>query len=88
LFFFPLQQELIMITATATTKILVELSECEGIGFATVDLHGDVHGDLYQMYKRLPNVIEANGRLYGKSCWCSDKHKAYYRTDKDFATVK
>jgi hypothetical protein len=75
-------------TANATTKILVELSEYQGIGFATVDLHGDVHYDLYQMYKRLPNVIEANGRLYGKSCWCSDKHKAYYRTDKDFASVK
>ena len=77
-----------MFTATAANnRVLVELSDYHGIGFATVDLHGENHFDLYQHYKSLPNVIECNGRLYGKSCWDSDRQKAYYRTDRHFATV-
>lgn len=76
----------IQATATATNLLKVELSTFHHIGFATVDLHGETHYDLYQMYKRLPDMIECNGRLYGKSCWDSDKHKAYYRTDIQYGT--
>jgi hypothetical protein len=74
-----------MQTATASTRILVETSEHQGIGFATVDLHGETHYDLYVMYTKLPAVIECGGKLYGKSCWDSDRQKAHYRTDKTFA---
>lgn len=77
-----------MITASATSHLLVEVSEYQGIGFASVDLHGDCHYSLYQCYCRLPNVIECNGRLYGKSCWDSDHQKAYYRTDRQFAVAR
>ena len=75
-------------TATATTHILVELSEYHGIGFATVDLHGENHHDLYQQYKSMPSTIECNGKLYGKSCWDSERCKAYYRTDLNFAVAR
>lgn len=71
--------------AVSTDRLLVELSDYEVIGFATVDLHGETHFDMFQMYKRLPSVIECNGRLYGKTCWDSDHQKAYYRTDRNFA---
>ena len=74
-------------TATASNRLLVELSDYGKVKFATVDLHGENHYDLYQMYKRLPSVIECNGQLYGKSCWDSDKCKAYYRSDRTFAVV-
>jgi hypothetical protein len=77
-----------MITASATSHLLVEVSEYQGIGFATVDLHGDGHYSLYEFYRRLPDVIECNGRLYGKSCWNSDQQKAYYRTDRHFAVAR
>lgn len=84
----PLVRRLAMAIANATSQLLVELSDYCGIGFATVDLHGDMHFDLYKMYCKLPDVIECNGRLYGKSCWDSDRQKAYYRTDKTFAVAK
>jgi len=76
-----------MATATASTCLLVELSDYGRVKFATVDLYGETHYDLYQHYKSLPSVIECNGTLYGKSCWDSDKCKAYYRSDRHFATV-
>ena len=74
-------------TATITDRIVVEVVDAQGIGFAVVDLHGE-HYDQWTMYKKLPSVIEVDGRLFGKSCWDSDKCKAYYRTDKSFAKGK
>ena len=62
-------------------SILVDVYKYEGVCWAVADLHGECHYDLWQMYQKLPNVIEVEGRLYGKSGWDSDKEKAYYRTD-------
>ena len=77
-----------MNTATATSRILVELNEYLNVCFATVDLHGETHYDLFTMYKNLPSVIECDGKLYGKSGWDSDKQKAYYRSDMNFAVAR
>jgi len=34
----------------------------------------------YAQVMRLPSVIEIEGRLYGRTGWNSDTHKAYYST--------
>lgn len=72
--------------AITTNHLAVELMERDGVGFAVADLHGETHYDLWRMYERLPAVIAVDGHLYGKSGWDSDREKAYYRTDRTFAT--
>jgi len=34
----------------------------------------------YAQVKALPKVIEIDGRVYGRTGWSSDTHKAYYST--------
>ena len=78
-----------MTTASAVAigdALAVELYDYHGVGFAVADLHGETHFDLWRMYERLPSVIAVDGRLYGKSGWDSDREKAYYRSDKAFAS--
>lgn len=36
--------------------------------------------DDYETFKHLPNVVEYDGRLFGKSCFDSDHHIAVYLT--------
>ena len=43
-----------------------------------------VNVDGWDDVKRLPKVIEINGRLYGRTGWNSDSLVAYYRTDRVF----
>ena len=47
-----------------------------------------MESDDYREYARLPNVIEYDGQLFGKSCWNSDVYRAYYRSDMSIATSK
>lgn len=50
--------------------------EFEGVYFAEVDCHD------YDDFRNLPQVIEVNETLLGKSAWNSDRNVAYYRSDK------
>lgn len=68
--------------------IVESVQNCDGITFLTVSLGGGEHWDLWQAYSRLPNVVEFNGRLFGKSCWDSDKGRGYYRSDMSIAIGK
>jgi hypothetical protein len=69
--------------------IVVECVEnCEGITFLTVSLGGGEHWDLWTTYSKLPNVVEFDGKFFGKSCWNSDCGRAYYRSDMSIAIGK
>lgn len=68
--------------------VIESVENCENITFLTVDLGGGEHWDMYQSYCRLPNVVEHNGKLFGKSCWNSDNGRAYYRSDLKIAIGK
>lgn len=46
--------------------------ECLIIGMQT---------DTYDEYRALPEVLEYQDKLYGKTGWNSDQFVAYYRTD-------
>lgn len=61
------------------------VENCGNVIFLTVSLGGGEHWDMYQCYCRLPNVVEFNGKLFGKSCWNSDNGRAYYRSDLKIA---
>jgi hypothetical protein len=41
----------------------------------------------YYTYNRLPDVVEYDGRRYGKTGWNSDVGLAYYKTSAKIATV-
>lgn len=74
--------------ASATNDVLVErVDECGDIRILVVPLRGENHYDLYQCYRRLPDVLAFNGEKFGKSCWDSDREFAYYRNDRVFASV-
>lgn len=51
-------------------------AEVEGTLYVEVDCLDD-----YQTYKALPDVLEVDGRIVGKSAFNSDRHVAYYRSD-------
>jgi hypothetical protein len=74
--------------AQASADILVEcVEDYAGVSFLTIRLHGTDHYSMYKEYAGLPRVLTMDGKKYGKSCWDSDKHYAYYRTDRLFASV-
>ncbi len=74
--------------AQPSADILVEyVEDYAGVSFLTIRLHGTDHYSMYKEYAGLPSVLSMGGKKYGKSCWDSDKHYAYYRTDRLFATV-
>jgi hypothetical protein len=74
--------------ATATNEILVEcMQEVGDIRILVVALKGEVHHELYRCYSKLPDVLKFRGEKFGKSCWDSDKHLAYYRNDREFASI-
>jgi len=39
----------------------------------------------YDAYSALPQAVECDGRVYGKTGWDSDKCLAFYRTDARIA---
>jgi hypothetical protein len=78
-----------MLANPVKNAVVVEsIQDCEGVRFLTVSLGGGEHWDMFQTYSKLPNVVEFNGQLFGKSCWDSDKGRAYYRSDMAIATAK
>lgn len=60
-----------------------------------IDIHGILEGVVfaetscedYDHYRRLPQAVEFQGRVLGKSGWNSDRCVAYYRSDKAIARV-
>lgn len=58
---------------------LQSLFRFDDIWFAECDCND------YDHYKSLPNVIEAQGHVLGKSAWNSERNIAYYRDDKIIA---
>jgi len=71
-----------MIANPVNNAVLIESVEaCDGVVYLTVSLGGGEHYDMWQSYKGLPNVIEYNGELFGKSCWNSDVGRGYYRNN-------
>ncbi len=54
------------------------------IGFISADFNGG-----YEEWKELPNLIENEGVLYGKSSFDTDLGKAVWRTDhaKNYAKI-
>jgi len=78
-----------MLANPVKNGLVVEaVQNCEGVTFLTVSLGGGEHWDMFQTYSKLPQVVEFEGRLFGKSCWDSDKGRAYYRSDMAIATAK
>lgn len=68
--------------ATIVEEKTVEINSAydyAGVGFIEVKLPA---ADTFDAYRALPNLIEFQGRRFGKSCWNSDHFTAYYRTDK------
>lgn len=68
--------------------VIEEINTCEGVTFLTVCLNGSEHWDMYQSYCKLPDVVEFDGKVFGKSCWNSDYGRAYYRSDMKIAFGK
>lgn len=78
-----------MLANPVKNTVVVEAVETyQNVTFLTVSLGGGEHWDLFQTYSKLPNVIEFEGRLFGKSCWNSDNGRAYYRSDAAIAIYR
>jgi len=59
---------------------LIPVDRCEFIdGHWYAEIALDSPGTFAQV-KALPKVIEIEGRVYGRTGWNSDTHKAYYST--------
>jgi hypothetical protein len=56
--------------------LVVEPSSYDGDYFLTVDIDPD---DPYGSFKALPEALEYEGRVYGKSAYDSDRNRAYYK---------
>lgn len=69
-------------TAIADAVEIESSTEYQGILFAEVAIDP---ADPYGSFKKLPAAIIYQGRELGKSCYDSDKNRAYYRSDKLFA---
>jgi hypothetical protein len=79
----------VMLANPVKNGLVVEaVQNCEGVTFLTVSLGGGEHWDMFQTYSKLPQVVEFEGRLFGKSCWNSDNGRAYYRSDATIAIGK
>ena len=80
-------------TATARNDLILVDSayESEGQYFLNIKLpltHSEtLNRDIYSWdaLKRLPEVVEFNGRLYGRTGWNSDTGFAYYKADHNIA---
>ena len=66
-------------TIVPDALVLDSCYDYAGVGYAEVKITG------WEEVKRLPQVIEFNGRRYGYSAWNSDRLVAYYRTDRAIA---
>lgn len=74
--------------AIATNEILVERVDSVGdLRILVISLKGEAHYELYQYYRKLPDILIMNGEKFGKSCWDSDKQYAYYRNDRIVASA-
>jgi len=67
-----------MLAKPIQNAITVRLAETLPDGVKVV--HLDVAD--YVDFIRSPHAIEYDGEVYGRSGWNSDRHVAYYRTDK------
>lgn len=72
----------VIATAVKDRIIIDNLYDYAGVGYAEVKIWD------WDDVKVLPPVIEIRGRLYAYSAWNSDRHLAYYRTDRVTATIK
>lgn len=68
-----------MKTATAVPNAVSvkHVHDYDGIGF----LYVDIGPDHYRDFKKLPAALEYAGRVFGKSCFDSDRNVAIFRTD-------
>jgi len=41
----------------------------------------------WDVFRTLPNIVEYDNQLYGRSAWNSDRYIAYYRSDCKVAVV-
>ena len=57
---------------------LKHMLDYTGIGFLYIDIDP---ADPYGSFKKLPAALEYEGRVFGKSCFDSDKNVAIFRTD-------
>jgi len=63
---------------SATTDLVAQAHVClpDGVKVLTLPLV-----DGFETYKKLPPVLEYQGRRYGKTGWNSDTMVGYWRTD-------
>lgn len=74
-------------TARKTDHVLVANVQSAGrLVVLTVKLHGD-RQQWYDSYAALPDVVEYEGQLFGKTSWNSDTGDAVYRNDAKFGRV-
>lgn len=66
--------------ASAVTKSMTvqQVTEYQGVGYLYTGINPD---DPYDSFKRLPAAVTYDGRIFGKSCYDSDRNVAIYRTD-------
>lgn len=77
-----------MIAHSVNALVIETVENLGNLTILVVSLGEGQHWDAYQAFKRLPAVICYNGQNFGKSCWNSDKNKAYYRNDYAIAFAK
>jgi hypothetical protein len=53
-----------------------------GVGFIVVMYDGT-----YEGFKKMPNGLKMDDKIYGKSCHNSDTFEVVYRTDKKVAEI-
>lgn len=68
--------------ARATSDVRVdEVQSCGSLTILVVSLKGETHYEMWTNYCSLAEVLEYDGVKHGKTCWDSDKRRAYYRSD-------
>jgi 2-keto-3-deoxy-6-phosphogluconate aldolase len=70
-----------MCNVATAVKDVITFEQCtiyQGVTYIEVAIDAD---DPYRSFKKLPDAIEYNGTLLGKTCFDSDKNRAYYRSD-------
>ena len=73
-----------MYATPAKNAVIVDYRACDNDQFLSTDLFGE-HWDMYQQYRKLPDVLKFNGELYKKTGWDSDRCKAYYKQSNSIA---
>jgi hypothetical protein len=66
--------------AVRDAVVVASVTELDGQSYLSVDIRPEAES--YPDWKRLPEVLSMNGRLYAKTGYNSDTGRAYYATGR------